>query len=217
MTFRLVVGEEVVGDIGHVEDAAVLLSRCTVVHRQFLNPDWRAFSAVIHARRSAADSCSQSGCSRVLAISSGRGAEDADRRVVGVLPLLDHRDEAAERLADADDRRVRDRRQRVDQRPLRERVSDALEHPVGGIRLHLEPDEVTVVGSGAVAATQVVARDEDDPSLGQELGLAEAGAAWRVQVPVAAVVRTAGDRDHDERGGVAAGGGRGDDRHAHVE
>ena len=37
-----------------------------------------------------------------------------------------------------------------------------LEHPVGGIRLHLEPDEVAVVRAGAVAATEVVAGHEHD-------------------------------------------------------
>ena len=76
-----------------------------------------------------------------------------------------------------------------------------LEHSVGGIRLRLEPDEVTVVRSGAVAAPEVVAGDDDDPSLGEELGLTEAGAPRRVQVPVAAVVGAARDRDDDERAG----------------
>ena len=99
----------------------------------------------------------------------------------------------------------------------RERLPDALEHPVGGIRLHLEADEVAVVRSGAVAAAEVVAGHEDDPSLGQVLGLAEAGAARRVQVPVAAVVGAARDRDDDERSGRQLRGGRGDDRHGHPQ
>ena len=112
---------------------------------------------------------------------------------------------------------VCDRWQCVDQRSLRERIPDMLEHSVGGIRLHLEPDEVTVVRSGAVAAPEVVAGDDDDPSLGEELGLTEAGAPRRVQVPVPAVVGAARDRDDDERARWQLLGTRGDDRHAHVQ
>ena len=92
-----------------------------------------------------------------------------------------------------------------------------LEHPVGGVRLHLEADEVTVVRSGAVAAPEVVAGDDDDPSLGEELGLAEAGAPRRVQIPVAAVVGAAGNRDDDERARWQLLGARGDDGRAHLQ
>ena len=105
----------------------------------------------------------------------------------------------------------------VDQGAPGEPVTDALEHAVGGIRLHLEPDEVAVVGSGAVAAAEVVGRDDDDTSLGEELGLAEPGAPRRVQVPVAPVVRAAGDGDDHERSRRQLLGAGGDDRHADLE
>ena len=129
----------------------------------------------------------------------GGGAEDADSGIVGVLALLDHGDEAAERLADAREHRPGQRRDAVDQRAVADPFPDLPVNLVGDVRLHLEADEVAVGRPAAVTAAEVIRGDEDDPPLGQVGGLAVPVAPGRLKIPVPPVVRPARDGQDDDR------------------
>ena len=127
-----------------------------------------------------------------------RRSEDGDAWVVRVLALLDHRDEPAERLPDADARGIGHRGQTFVEGAGLEPGADLLVHGVGRVGGDLECHEVAVVRPAAVTPTQVVTRHEHDAAVGHPLGLAVAASARRLEIPIAAVVGATGDgQDHD--------------------
>src|SRR6202043_1337175 len=105
-----------------------------------------------------------------------------------VLALLDHRDESAERLTDADKGGIGDCSKVGEEFPLLNSFLCLEVAEMGHVGLYFESDEVAVGRAGAVATAEIVHGYEHQPALGEVFRFAIAGASWRQEIPVAPMI-----------------------------